>query len=135
MLKCLQNPAQSGALNGHPRGYPSLANFIRSDRDLFVFRRVNTLSERNLLYLQDELVELEEKLRNIDLADSRNESQHDLRNLHSRREDTNIERRCLMMQLNAKLKSYRTCLCRNLILRGADSRQRMPCIPNRASWL
>jgi hypothetical protein len=47
-----------------------LVGFIGSDRDFVVFGRVISLAARNLLYLQDELMELEEKLRAIDLADS-----------------------------------------------------------------
>lgn len=116
--------AQSSVQNGNLRGYPSLASFIGSDRDFFIFRRFNALSARNLLYLQDELVELEDKLRTVDLADLQSENQRGLWNLHSRREDKNIERRYLMMQLNEKLKSYRAYLYQNPVPRGAKIRGR-----------
>jgi hypothetical protein len=91
----------------HPRGYPSLANFISSDRDFFVFRRFNNLAARNLLYLQDELIELEEKLNAIDLAELKGGGQRELWNLHSRREDNNLDRRKLMAEMGQKLRAYR----------------------------
>jgi len=63
-------PRSSPALrDDHPRGYPALARFIGSDKDFFVFRRFNTLSARNLLFLQGELIELEERLQELDLLE------------------------------------------------------------------
>jgi len=54
-------------------------------------------------------MELEEKLRTVDLADSRGGNQRSLWNLHCRREDNNLERKRLMAQVNEKLKAYRMC--------------------------
>jgi hypothetical protein len=44
-------------------GYPSLANFIASDRDrtTLIYKRFDELAARNLLYLQSELAELQAK--------------------------------------------------------------------------
>jgi hypothetical protein len=91
----------------HPRGYPALASFIGSDKDFFVFRRFNTLSARNLLYLQDELIQLEDKLLEIDLQESRSGGQVELWNCHSRREDSNQQRKALMAEAREKLREYR----------------------------
>jgi len=91
----------------HLRGYPEIASFIGSDKDFFIFRRFNVLSARNMLFLQDELVELEDKLEQVDLAESR--SGH-LWNLHSRREDSNAARKALMAEIRVKLCEYQEAL-------------------------
>ena len=95
------NSLQSG------QGYPEFAKFLCSDRDFFIFRKFNELAVRNLLYLQDELAELEEKLRTMDTRDAQNENPRTKWNLRSRRDDNNIERRVLMKQIETKLQSYR----------------------------
>jgi hypothetical protein len=51
-------------------GYPSLAAFIASDKELAVYRAFDRLNARNLLYAQSELLYLEEKLDALDRADS-----------------------------------------------------------------
>jgi hypothetical protein len=53
------------------KGYPSLAAFIASDRDksTAIYRRFDRLSARNLLYLQSELQELEERQDAFDAED------------------------------------------------------------------
>ncbi len=89
------------------RGYPALANFIGSDKDFFIFRKFNVLSARSLLFLQDELSELEEQLNSIDIAESGRGDPRDLWNLSSRREDENLERKKLMGVLSVKIKEYR----------------------------
>ena len=45
-------------------GYPALADFLAQDPDheTFVFRRFKTLSARNLLHLQGELIKLEDNI-------------------------------------------------------------------------
>jgi hypothetical protein len=52
-------------------GFPSLANFIASDRDrtTLIYKRYDELAARNLLYLQSELAELETKQRKFDQED------------------------------------------------------------------
>ncbi|UKZ82730.1 hypothetical protein TrVFT333_010526 [Trichoderma virens FT-333] len=99
-------PAQAQSQRDHPGGYPSLASFIGSDKDFFIFRRFSALSARNLLYLQDELLELESRLQEIDLKESLSQSQQDLWNLHSRREDSNQSRKALMKEIRIKLQEY-----------------------------
>lgn len=52
-------------------GFPSLANFIASDRDrtTLIYKRYDELAARNLLYLQSELAELESEQRKFDEQD------------------------------------------------------------------
>jgi hypothetical protein len=49
-----------------PDGYPKLAALMSKDEDYIIFRRFSNLNARNLLYLQDELVTLENQLESID---------------------------------------------------------------------
>ena len=53
------------------KGYASLAAFMASDRDksTAIYRRFDRLSARNLLYLQSELQELEERQDALDTVD------------------------------------------------------------------
>lgn len=88
-------------------GYPSLSDFIGSDAVFFIFRRFNALAARNLLYMQDELCELEEKLRIIDEADFHTRTSNSRWGLGSRRHDTNTERRLIMKDIESRLKAYR----------------------------
>jgi len=102
--------SQTGLQTHHPRGYPEIANFIGSDKDFFIFRRFDVLSARNMLFLQDELVELEEKLEQVDLAESRSGTARHPWNLHSRREDSNAARKALMAEIRVKLREYQEAL-------------------------
>lgn len=43
-------------------GYPQLAEFLRFDPSVWMFRRFAALNAKNLLYMQAELVNLEEEL-------------------------------------------------------------------------
>ncbi|KAL1882806.1 hypothetical protein Daus18300_000444 [Diaporthe australafricana] len=49
-------------------GYKGYSKFIASDNDFFILRRFGTLSSRVALSLQDEIVELEERLEECDVA-------------------------------------------------------------------
>ena len=53
------------------KGFPSLAAFIASDIDksTLIFNRFDTLAARNLLYMQEELAELQTELGDIDIQD------------------------------------------------------------------
>lgn len=61
-------------------GFSDLAKFIASDRDgdTAIFRRFDSLSSRNLLYLQSELAELESLQRQYDEEDAKDSLQADL---------------------------------------------------------
>ncbi|OCK87775.1 uncharacterized protein K441DRAFT_682405 [Cenococcum geophilum 1.58] len=101
----VQNTAVRGTRN-ESRGYPALARFIGSDTDFFLFRKFNTLCARRLLYLQDELMELEARLDEVDSAEVSSGGDRELWNLHSRREDNNSTRTALMAEISRKLQHY-----------------------------
>ncbi|KAH7410584.1 hypothetical protein BKA64DRAFT_357892 [Cadophora sp. MPI-SDFR-AT-0126] len=50
--------------------YATFSDFIASDTELSLYRNFNTLSSRNLLYLQSCLIELENRLKEFDQEDS-----------------------------------------------------------------
>ncbi|KAF2812331.1 uncharacterized protein BDZ99DRAFT_357544, partial [Mytilinidion resinicola] len=100
-------------------GYPSLAQFVASDRDksTAVFRRFDRLSARNLLYLQSELAELETKQDAFDRADGLDDlhTKQCARNWEHLRERARTgaketERVQLALEIRAKLKEYREAL-------------------------
>lgn len=66
-----EDPEKDGIEVRYIQGFPSLANFIASDRDhsAFIFKRFDRLSARNLLYLQSELAELESLQNEYDRED------------------------------------------------------------------
>jgi len=120
-MQSTRSPPQPQPLHKH-RGYPALATFIGSDKDFFIFRKFNVLSARNLLFLQDELSELEEELNAIDLVELRRGDLRDLRSLSSRREDENLERKKLMGLLSVKIKEYRMWWPKTILLQLILSR-------------
>ncbi|KAG4436820.1 hypothetical protein IFR05_007710 [Cadophora sp. M221] len=63
-----ENPSTA---NENLEGFADFAAYIGSDRDLALFRRFDTLGARNLLYLQAELLALEEQLQEYDEEDRR----------------------------------------------------------------
>lgn len=90
-----------------PRGgYASLSQFIASDKTLCIFRRFDALAIRNLLYIQDELCEIEQQLGELDKADMTSKVYVDLYSLHSRRSDKNKKRVTLMQKAAETLRRY-----------------------------
>lgn len=87
-------------------GYASLSQFIASDKTLCIFRRFDALAIRNLLYIQDELCEIEQQLDKLDKADMASKVYVDLFSLHSRRFDKNAKRVMLIQKAAETLKSY-----------------------------
>jgi hypothetical protein len=49
-----------------PPGYPTVAGLISKDDDFAIFRKFRYLNARNLLYLQAELIHLENELETLD---------------------------------------------------------------------
>lgn len=80
------------------QGYAALSRYISGVDGLHVFHRFGELHTRNLLYLQDELRDLEETLHGRDL-------QPDIEH-GSRRSDGDADRRRLMLLIKTKLKEY-----------------------------
>ncbi|EHK50253.1 hypothetical protein TRIATDRAFT_280152 [Trichoderma atroviride IMI 206040] len=99
-------------------GFPSLSDFIASDRDgtSAIFKRFNRLAARNLLVLQSELAELEAKLDRYDHEDQadrqdkadRLNALQSLRNWedYKARNDKNSDRMKLLEQIRTTLKEY-----------------------------
>jgi len=78
-----------------------------SDSVFLIFRRFDHLAARNLLYLQDELFQLEDQLRKLDQQDL-SEGEQGLKNLSSWREDRNTRRKQVVLEIRQKLDIYRT---------------------------
>ncbi|KAL8652115.1 MAG: hypothetical protein Q9226_004399 [Calogaya cf. arnoldii] len=116
-IELAQSPSRR--LPSTPRlpGYPSFAHFISQDGDAAIYRKYESLSARNLLYLQSELHELEGQLEEIDAEDAKNkvvddqESQKIARLWHHYARADNgraIRHRKLQVKIRAKIKEYRT---------------------------
>lgn len=99
------------------KGYPSLAEFITSDRSksTVIFNRFDRLSARNLLYLQAELVELEARQDAFDKEDASadldgKQSRRDWGVFKKRSEDPlnqrERDRMELVKQIREKIKEY-----------------------------
>ncbi|KAL9605448.1 MAG: hypothetical protein Q9179_001360 [Wetmoreana sp. 5 TL-2023] len=85
--------------------YPKLAAYLNADPNFLIYRKFGWLHNRLLLYLQDELVELEYKLEKID---KRTFSEADDTQLKSRRLDlpSSPVRQNLIKQIAEKLEIY-----------------------------
>ena len=81
-------------------GYPMLSAFMASDKSFVLFKRFGELHTRLLLYKQDELVEVEQKLKDLD--NEERTSYH----LASRRDDMNLARKALITEIESKLSAY-----------------------------
>mgnify|MGYP004501185465 CR=1 FL=1 len=85
-------------------GYRGFSAFLASDDDFLIFRRFGALNARLLLYLQDEIVVLEERLRDL-------EERHaapgaaDIHN-GSFRQEALPERRALLDLISMKVREY-----------------------------
>lgn len=55
-------------------GYPKIAGLMSRHHELAIFRRFDELNYRNILYLQAELVQLEDELREIATQDQESPS-------------------------------------------------------------
>jgi hypothetical protein len=100
-------------------GYASAAAFIASDPDneTFVYRKFDQLGARNLLYLQCELLHLEQKLNRLDET-TRASNDPDIREearswdafteSFDRRNQTAVQKMELILKIRAKMKEYRT---------------------------
>lgn len=93
-------------------GFPSLANFIASDRDgtSTIFKRFNRLAARNLLTLQSELAELQAQLDEYDCEDREAgaDALQSLRNWedYKTRNDKESDRIKLLGKIRETLKEY-----------------------------
>ncbi|KAM7218395.1 hypothetical protein V8F06_006159 [Rhypophila decipiens] len=114
-------------IEAFPRGYPSLAAFLSSDRDFSIFRSFSRLHTRVLLHKQDELVQVEEWLDELDRAESMANPYYLTTNRHAARiarNGNNIgigssnaatqtvgqQRQALLHDAEEKLREYNTLL-------------------------
>ncbi|KAK0509127.1 hypothetical protein JMJ35_008498 [Cladonia borealis] len=94
------------SLDEYPAGYGKIAAIADLDSDFLICRKFGFLHKYALLYLQDELVEIEEDLERLDKWEFRD---GDPKNLVSRRRDRGLgheARQKLIARLHAKLKQY-----------------------------
>ena len=87
----------------HSRGYPKFCRWAASDDDFFVMRIFGSTSARLALYLQDQIVEQENALKDADEKAIR-----DCRNSGSFRKDRQLERVEIIQKLLPLIERYRT---------------------------
>ena len=104
-IQCVNNIVEE-----FPRGYPRLAAYVNSDSNTHLYRRFGYARNRLLLYVQDEILYLEERLAELDAADVEREPYH----LNSRRwdEEQSPARKLLIAKLKSKMKEYDDMLLR-----------------------
>lgn len=93
-------------MNEYPVGYGKIAAIEDLDSDFLICRKFGFLHKYALLYLQDELVEIQEDLERLDRWEF---SDGDPKKLVSRRRDRALghkNRQDLIVKLHAKLKQY-----------------------------
>ena len=88
-------------------GYQSFSRFVASDNDFFILRRFGALSAQVILALQDELSCLEHDLEVIEKR-QREEDAPDVHN-GSFRQETQHDRRKLLLDARPLLREYRRC--------------------------
>ena len=117
VIELAQSPSPPIPQTPRLPGYPSFAHFISQDGDAAIYRRYESLSARNLLYLQSELHELEGQLEALDAEDAKDrqvddkESQKIARLWHHYARAGNaraVRHRDLQGKIRAKIKEYRT---------------------------
>jgi hypothetical protein len=108
-------------------GYDKLAAFVAFDKGLSIFRRFSKLNVKNILYLQAEIVNLENELKDIieedkDPADPANQSKKDFPCSVWHLKDSQdeqpiqwkkfIELRALLNEYSKNIISYRSEICK-----------------------
>lgn len=85
--------------------YPVFSELIGSDNELFILRRFSTLNARVILGMQDNLCELESKLKAVD--ERCKNAENDIDN-GTFRYDQQDDRRGLLKDIKDKLRDYST---------------------------
>ena len=85
----------------YPEGYPLFSARIAADSAFFICRRFLNLRSRLLLYKQDRLSLLEQKLEQVDRAETTNSLF-----IRSSRYDKNVERATILSEINDALTDY-----------------------------
>lgn len=102
--------SQDGPL---PPGYPALAARMSLIPEIAIFRRFGSANAQNLLYLQAEILHLENSLRHLQIRDSKSRDQRTAWHAvdwwhmaHSSDQDRNDEQWKLVQELRQKLREY-----------------------------
>ena len=93
------------------RGYPALARIMGPYPGMSMFKRFAQLNARNLLYMQAEIIDLEQQLEIIALEDETGTeaSHHDFSvDALKLREDADGEQWEMILAIRGKLKDYST---------------------------
>jgi hypothetical protein len=98
------------AKSDSPPGYPQVADFMGKYPTLAIVRRFRGLNARNLLYLQAELVLIENRLLELEKADAKNNATkdyaRDYRWLMRSAGRENSEQWKLIKEMREKLREY-----------------------------
>ncbi|KAH7390569.1 hypothetical protein BKA66DRAFT_568509 [Pyrenochaeta sp. MPI-SDFR-AT-0127] len=97
-------------------GYRGFSAFLASDNDFLIFRRFGSLNARLILYLQDEIAVLEEKLETLE-AENATDAAKDIHN-GSFRQEVLPKRTMLLDVLNVKVRQYNELLIQHSTLRA-----------------
>ncbi|KAF2174896.1 hypothetical protein K469DRAFT_704011 [Zopfia rhizophila CBS 207.26] len=97
----------------YPLGYPSWAAYQNSEPTFRIYKRFGTLRNRVILYRQQELAKLEEKLNELDAEDDKHHNRR-IRSLRQDRADKESKRMELIDEIDSKLKHYDDLLEREL---------------------
>ncbi|KAJ4413016.1 hypothetical protein N0V82_008604 [Gnomoniopsis sp. IMI 355080] len=111
-----------------PLGYPRFSAFIAALDNFQVFRRFSHVRTRLLLLKQDRIVELEERLNDID-RDETKEVFH-----ATRRGDRNEDRKAVVEELDKQLESFDNLMVRNHRV-SSFPKPRSRYIENIENWL
>lgn len=98
------NASDYQRIDDHPNGYPRLAALLNSDEDFLICRKYGVLHNRVLLYRQDELRELEQRLWSMDMAAGKTDDI--MLKCRTREQRVSDERRHLINEIDDKLKEY-----------------------------
>jgi hypothetical protein len=98
IARTMESPTTAKPNDGPLDGYERISKLMNSDKDFLLFRRFGDLNIRNILYLQDRLSEIVEKLAEEDEKPTEKPG--------SRRWDGNPERGILMAEAEDCLRRY-----------------------------
>lgn len=103
---------QSIKSESSPVGYPTLASRMSLIPEIAVFRRFGALNAQNLLYLQAELQDMEQSLRNLQVRDSKSAGEASWHSInwwylaHAAERGSNPEQWNLVQEIRKKLDEY-----------------------------
>ena len=95
-------------------GYPALSEWMASSNDFYVLRKFATVSARTLLYLQDEIAQLEKELGQLDEQTRMEEMGKGMSGSFKR--DRHNRRGEIMRQMPGRLNTYCTYVARTTVM-------------------